>query len=178
MFSLIDRYFGWISSGNPLRLATLLAPLAVVGIAVVALSSSSEPSSPSSPAPGIEAAVDAQPTARPTVLFQPTATPGPLLALQSSSCTRDRFGYMSCEGFVQNISSRPLDGVMTVVIWYDANNVPQSEDTSFVDYQPILPGQSSPWSTFGRANPALNSFRVQFKEFAGGTIRYRDDRPQ
>jgi hypothetical protein len=118
--------------------------------------------------------------AQPTSTPRPTSTPIPppyQLALISSSCTHE-FGFVECEGFVENISGRTLENVMVVIEWYDANDIPQSSDEALIDYNPILAGQRSPWSTIGSYNPALTRFRVRFKELLGGTILTRDDRAQ
>jgi hypothetical protein len=120
-------------------------------------------------------------SARQTIAARPTRTPVPppyQLALISSSCTsRSDIGFNECEGFVQNISKVSLENVEVVIEWIDAAGVPQASDEALIDYNPILPGQQSPWSTIGTYNPALTQYRVRFKELLGGTILTRDDRP-
>jgi len=111
------------------------------------------------------------------VRAQPTQRPVPYeLALLSSRCVAS-YGFMKCEGFVENLTAQSMRSVMVVVTWYDANGVPQRSDDSFIDYNPVLPGQSSPWSTINTDNPGLRNYKIQFKEFLGGTILTRDDRP-
>ena len=114
----------------------------------------------------------AKPTARTSSTPRPS---GPQLALISASCTHDT--WMKCEGFVKNISGKSLENIEVVILWYDDTGTPVSSDTALIDYDPILAGQQSPWDTFGNYNPAITKFRVEFKEFFGGTIPYRDDRP-
>lgn len=128
----------------------------------------------------VEARVHATETveARPTKTPRPTRTPKPppyKLALISSSCVHS-YGIEECEGFVKNISNEPLESIKVTIIWVDTGGVPRASDWSFVDYDPLLPGQESPWSVFGDYNPELTRYRVQFSAFLGGTILTRDDR--
>jgi hypothetical protein len=119
--------------------------------------------------------------AQQTRAARPTSTPVPPryeLALISASCTRKSdIGFRECEGYVKNITDEALYDVEAVVTWVDANGTPYSTDEALVDYNPILPGQESPWSTIGTDNPALTRFRVQFRELLGSAILTRDDRP-
>jgi hypothetical protein len=118
--------------------------------------------------------------AQPTSTPRPTSTPKPppyKLALISASCTRrSDIGFRECEGFVKNVTSQALEDVTVVITWVDENGTPYSTDEALIDYNPILPGQESPWSTVGTDNPALTRFRVEFQELLGGTILTRDDR--
>ena len=118
--------------------------------------------------------------ARPTNTPPPPATETPLpykLSLISGSCTtRKDIGFIECEGFVENISGVSMTNVEAVVI-YTSGGTSVSSDSALIDYSPILPGQQSPFSTIGRYNPAFDGWRVEFKEFLGGTILTRDDRP-
>lgn len=129
-----------------------------------------------------EAVVHARETvaAMPTPTRVPTRTPVPppyKLALISASCTRHAdIGYSECEGFVKNISNQTLEDIQVVIEWVDDGGTPRSSDDALIDYNPLLAGQESPWSTVGDYNPALTHFRVRFTEFFGGTILTRDDR--
>jgi hypothetical protein len=127
-----------------------------------------------------EATAEARVHAMETAAAMPTRTPVPppyKLALISASCTRHTdIGYSECEGFVKNISNQTLEDIQVVIEWVDDAGTPRSSDEALIDYNPLLPGQESPWSTFGDYNPALTRFRVRFTEFFGGTILTRDDR--
>ena len=114
--------------------------------------------------------------ARPTRTPRPTIPPPYKLALISASCTRSSSTFIRCEGFVKNLTSNVLENVEVLINWYDANDIPRSSDEALIDFNPILPGQTSPWSSIGTYNPALTTFRVQFKELLGGSILTRDDR--
>lgn len=110
---------------------------------------------------------------------RPTATPVPppsaRLALISASC-KTEYGYHECKGFVKNLTNQSLRNVEIVITWVDVNGVPQEADDSLIEYNPILAGQESPWSVFGKANPSLTRFRVSAKDLLGGSITMRDDR--
>ena len=82
---------------------------------------------------------------------------------------------LTCEGFVQNTTASAMSNVMVVITWVDSNGVPQRTDEALIDYNPVLAGQQSPWSMIGNHNPALNRYRVSFKELLGGTIRHIDE---
>ena len=138
----------------------------------------------SQPAPTLEPSPTPAPVSTPTREPTPTRPPTPppsiyKLALISGQCTlRSDIGFTECEGFVENISGKPLENVEVVIVWVYTSGTPVSTDKALIDYNPVLAGQQSPWSTIGDYNPALTKFRIQFKELLGGTIPTRDDRPE
>ena len=106
----------------------------------------------------------------------PAPTPTMKLALLAGSCTSE-YGFNRCSGSVKNLTEQSLKNIEVVTEWVDANGTVQKSDEAIIKYNPVLPGQDSPWETIGTANPALTKFRVRFKELLGGTIATRDDRP-
>ena len=118
----------------------------------------------------------------PTPRLSPTPKPSvEKLALISGECNINteiiEMPYVECEGFVENISGEPLENINVVILWYDDAGTPISSDLGLISYNPILPGQQSPWAIMREHNPAITTFRIEFKEFFGGTIPHRDDRP-
>lgn len=109
-----------------------------------------------------------------------TRTPIPpkyKLALISSSCLwNENTGYFTCEGFVENITNEPMENIEAVINWYDESDTPITSESALIEYDPVLPGQQSPWKVMGRYNPAMDKYRVEFKEFFGGTIGTEDRR--
>jgi hypothetical protein len=95
----------------------------------------------------------------------------------SGSCTLYD-DYAMCEGFVRNISGRILEDIEVEVRWSsERGGVSISSDSSFIDYDPLLPGQESPWSVYsGRHNPTLSWYGIYFRQFGGLPILTRDDR--
>jgi len=115
-----------------------------------------------------------------TQIARPTNTPVPppyKLALISHSCSRT-MSYISCEGFVKNISAVALTNVVAVLELSDENGVPLGSDDALIGYDPLLPGQESPWKVIARNNPVFTKSSVQFKELSGATILTRDDIPE
>lgn len=78
--------------------------------------------------------------------------------------------YYEVKGVVKNVSQAPLKGVVAVVLVYDKNHQFITSDDGLIEYQPILPGQTSPFTIIGTWNPAMQTASLQFKEFSGGTI--------
>lgn len=99
------------------------------------------------------------------------------LALVSQSCSTE-FGYITCEGFVRNISGAAIEDVAAVIIYLDENGTEVSSDKALIDYNPLLPDQGSPFKVMTRYNPAFKEARVEFQELFGGRIRTRDDSAQ
>jgi hypothetical protein len=80
------------------------------------------------------------------------------------------------EGQVKNIGSEPLRHVTAVATWYSSDGTFIKSDDAVIDYDPILPGQTSPFKTISSSNPAMSKFTVEFKELFGAAIDTRDDR--
>jgi hypothetical protein len=45
-----------------------------------------------------------------------------------------------------------------------------TSDWGAIEYQPILPGQTSPYAVLVRYNPAIHTCAVSFKYLSGGNI--------
>lgn len=98
---------------------------------------------------------------------------GPKLELVKSNWYTE-YDYAIFEGQVKNISSLPLENVEAVVSFYDANNAFITSSDALIDFNPILPGQVSPFKVMKTLNPAMKKAGVQFKDLMGGTIAYRE----
>jgi hypothetical protein len=77
---------------------------------------------------------------------------------------------------VKNISDEPIKNVVAVGIWLDKKGEFIKSDDALIDYNPILPGQTSPFKTISSGNPAMEKYRVEFKTMFGGTLRVDDQR--
>ena len=103
----------------------------------------------------------------------PPAASAPQLAVRSFSWSTD-YGYATAEGQVKNISGGSLSNVEAVVTFYDARGGFVTSADALIDYNPILPGQTSPFKVMATENPAMRTARVEFKELMGGTIPFAD----
>ena len=72
---------------------------------------------------------------------------------------------------MKNISSLKLKNVQAVVTWYDRNDNMITSSSALIEYNPILPGQSSPFKVMKTYNPAMQKAGVEFNHLMGGTIR-------
>jgi hypothetical protein len=116
--------------------------------------------------PSSRATNDAHPVATPT---EPTEPP---LELVSYSWHIE-YGYAILEGQVKNISAQPLKSVEAVASFYDSAGGFITSADSLIAYNPILPGQTSPFKVMATENPAMKKAGVEFKELFGGTIPFR-----
>ena len=79
-------------------------------------------------------------------------------------------GYVTAEGQVKNISGRKLERVEALVTWYDKSGDMITSDSSLIEYNPILPGQTSPFKVMERYNPAMKKASIEFKFMWGNKI--------
>jgi hypothetical protein len=110
------------------------------------------------------------------VLNQPTQPPisnTPQLVLKSWSWSME-YGYAKGVGQVKNVSNQPLRNVEAVATFYDAKGNFITSADALIDYNPILPGQTSPFSVMATENPAMTNAGVEFKELMGGAIPFAD----
>ena len=80
--------------------------------------------------------------------------------------------YVEAKGFVQNVSAVPLENVTAHVIWKTKNGDFITSDYALIDYDPLLPGQKSPFNVLERSNPAMSKASIDFKTISGGSIRW------
>ena len=83
----------------------------------------------------------------------------------------ENYGYATYEGQVKNISNTKLDDVQAVVTWYDKNGNMITSSSALIEYNPILPGQVSPFKVIKTYNPAMEKAGVEFSKLMGGTLK-------
>jgi len=86
------------------------------------------------------------------------------------------YDYITVEGQVKNISGVNLESIEAVVQYYDDNDNFVKSDSALIDYNPILAGQTSPFSVITTDNPAIKRYSVTFKYLFGGTLPTKDSR--
>jgi hypothetical protein len=98
------------------------------------------------------------------------------LALLSFSCSRRRL-WLVVEGWVKNISARPLENIFAVAQFYTREDNLVKFDYALVQHDLFSPGQVSPYLITSTDNPEVCSCDIHFKTLFGGHIPFRDDRP-
>ena len=113
---------------------------------------------------------------RPTVTTPaPAPAPaGPVLELVDWNWKQaSAADFVEAQGQVTNISSGSLRNVTAVVTFLTASGDFITSTDALIDFNPILPGQTSPWSVITTWNPAMQSARVEFKDLLGPKLNHR-----
>jgi len=85
---------------------------------------------------------------------------------------------MFIRGKVKNVSNKSLSNVQVVGKFETASGEFEKTSNALIDYDPLLPGQTSPFSTFTTHNPAFKHCAFHFKELLCRSIAFatRKDR--
>jgi hypothetical protein len=82
------------------------------------------------------------------------------------------YEYAIAEGQVKNTSNKNLDNIEAVITWYTADGTFITSDSALIEYNPILPGQTSPFTVYATYNPAMDKASPDFKFLMGGSIEW------
>jgi hypothetical protein len=84
--------------------------------------------------------------------------------------------FVETQGQVRNVSGVNIRNVEVVVTFFAEDGRFITTDSALIDYNPILPGQTSAFTVITVYNPAMHTASIDLKEFLGGTLRwYRAD---
>jgi hypothetical protein len=119
---------------------------------------------------------EAEEKARVDRLSAQLTEPNKLALVAARGYESESGGYHYVEGQVKNVSDESLKNVVVVATWYDKDGNFIKTDDALIDYNPILPGQTSPFKTITSGNPAMSRYTVEFKHLLGGTISLDDQR--
>ncbi|EIM65325.1 peptidoglycan-binding protein [Desulfobacter postgatei] len=95
----------------------------------------------------------------------------PPLEVISWKCDKE-YSYVFVRGEVKNISSQSIKNVMAVGEFRTKDGTLVKSEDSLIDYNPILPGQTSPFKTGGTDNPAITNCNLSFKTLFGKQLGY------
>ena len=90
-----------------------------------------------------------------TAIAAPTTTSADQLALRSTTGAHSSANHWTVQGQVTNLTDRPLTNVAAVSTWYTTGGTFISSDTALVEYNPLMPGQTSPFKVITRGNPQM-----------------------
>ncbi len=112
---------------------------------------------------------DAPNTGGRTVAVTPDS---PVLEVQSWGWAQE-YDYAVAEGEVTNISGEPIRSAQAIVSYYDQDGKFVTSDDGMLKFNPILPGQTSPFKVMTTWNPAMKTARLQFKRLFGESLPAR-----
>lgn len=86
-----------------------------------------------------------------------------------------QYDFAIAEGQITNVGYESLKNVSAQVTYYTASGGFITSDDALIEYDPLLPGQTSPWKVITRGNPAMARATVEFKTLRGRTLAsYRE----
>jgi hypothetical protein len=108
---------------------------------------------------------------------EPAETDEPLLLCRENDWNFRRVAdqFVEASGRVKNISNESLNHVEAVVVFEAKDGTFITSGSALIDYQPILPGQSSPWKVIETWNPKMAKASLRFKYLMGGGIRTKHE---
>ncbi len=95
----------------------------------------------------------------------------PPLEIQSWKCDKEH-GYVFVRGEVKNVSGAKLQNVMAVGEFRTKSNELVKTEEALLEYNPVMPGQTSPFEAGGMDNPEISSCNVSFKYLMGEPVAY------
>lgn len=93
------------------------------------------------------------------------------LKLLSFNCSKEH-GFVFIRGEVQNISGKKLENVVAVGTFRDAKGTLIKTETALLEYNPIMPDQTSPFEAGGTDNPLIDRCAPSFKYLMGGMVSH------
>jgi hypothetical protein len=94
----------------------------------------------------------------------------PPLKLLGHGCRREST-YQVCEGEVRNETDQRLDSVMAEVRFTDQAGTFVKSGNAMINYQPLMPGQTSSFMVMTTDNPQIRHFSIGFREMFGGKLK-------
>lgn len=79
-------------------------------------------------------------------------------------------GYATVEGQVGNLTSRKLENVQAVANFYADDGTFIASDSVLIEYNPIMPGQVSPFEVIQKHNPLMKKASISFKQMFGTAL--------
>ena len=97
----------------------------------------------------------------------------PPLAKGSENFSRES-DYDIVSGEITNIGGDKLDDVEAVTTFYDSNGGVVTTADAVIDFNPLMPGQTSPYKTMNPDNPLIKTEKTEFHTMNGPLLAYSD----
>lgn len=100
------------------------------------------------------------------------------VALVTSVCDSQGLPPITtCRGSLRNVSGRSLSGLKVTLAWSATQGgEPQLTASASIDFDPLLPDQTSSWIVVNRYNEALRWYATTVSDDSGHELRVRDER--
>lgn len=96
----------------------------------------------------------------------------------SATCTiESEYSWAGCTGSVKNLLPEKLREVEVVVALLSDDGTVQASSSGPIDYDPLLPGQESPWGIQAPLNPEFSKYSVAFRTAFGQPLRAQVETP-
>jgi hypothetical protein len=95
----------------------------------------------------------------------------PEIRINGFKCNQSSASFMTVEGELRNISSSPIKDLMVVASHYGSDGTFIKSDSAMVEYNPLMPGQTSPFKTISTFNPLMKRCKVEFKRIGGAIVK-------
>jgi hypothetical protein len=103
-------------------------------------------------------------------------TPAPEYILQCFSWSNyTEYGYIHVVGEVKNISNVKLENVVAVVSFRTEDGTLVKTDDALIDYDVLMPGQTSSFEVLTTENSAIKKLGLSFKQLFGSQIPTKFD---
>jgi hypothetical protein len=89
--------------------------------------------------------------------------------LRSWNCQR-AYGHMTLQGEILNRTNAPIKNLLAVARYYTGTKTFVKSDTALIEYNPIMPGQTSPFKVISTDNPMMVECKISFTHLFGGTV--------
>ncbi|MEP0314142.1 FxLYD domain-containing protein [Hyphomonas sp.] len=99
----------------------------------------------------------------------PPSEPDYDMKLGSWRCYSE-LGFQHIDGLVKNVGDQPLDTVMAVATFLDGKGGMIKTASAMIDFQPIMPGQTSPFKVITTGNPLIRKCVIQMTRMFGGQL--------
>lgn len=94
----------------------------------------------------------------------------PSLSVLAQQCRRVSDYYMQCDGEVKNLTSTPIQHVKALVSYYDKQRTFVTSDGALIAFNPLMPGQRSPFKILTPYHPHFSQFGISFTTLWGTPI--------
>jgi len=71
--------------------------------------------------------------------------------------------YVVATGEIKNISDHPIKWIRVITSFYDKDGTFMTSDRGFVEYNPIMPNQVSPFNVLVQWNPLMFTAKIEFQ---------------